>query len=110
MEDRTARVYDFRSDLITDFFYSSHQELMTTIFNFLLEKNNSDIDDEDLVIELKEENICFQWLGVYAHYCFAKGSISEDYAFEIMAKEGKVESVEKYYQEKIDKNLSQATA
>ncbi len=82
-----AKVYDAYSGTTTDVNYSSHSDLMEQIWDYLWETYDANVLGDDIKVTLPYENIEFQWLGVYAHYCFAKGRISEEEAFDIMCAE-----------------------
>ncbi len=66
--------------------YQTHKELMCEVWDLLYDLFMGDVEDNQIKISLPEEgNLSFYWNAVYADYCFGKGSISEERAFEFMS-------------------------
>jgi len=83
-ELKTAQVYTDYNGKTRNVNYESTEELMSAIWDLLCEDGN--VMDDDTMVTLPDGRR-FRWLIVMAHYCFTKGRMTEQEAFEIMMEE-----------------------
>ncbi|MDL2262974.1 hypothetical protein LJC11_05695 [Bacteroidales bacterium OttesenSCG-928-I21] len=85
---KTAQVFIDYDGVIHHFDYTSDAEVINTVWELLRENYTEPGADEDVFVTLPDGRR-FTWLPAIAHYCFAKGRITQQEAFEMMLNEEK---------------------
>ena len=82
MQTKTFTVFTDSDGAERVFAFTNRPEMMRQVFNLLSDEYDGGMDD-DVLITLPS-GFRFWWDAMYAHYCFAKGRISEREALRLM--------------------------
>jgi len=92
LSSQTAHVFADLDGATAEIQYNSIEELMSAIFDFSQLESTIEFDDQtirplkfqdDIQVTLPDGRK-FLWNATVAHYCFGKGRITENMAFDMM--------------------------